>query len=176
MLEIRSIVVCRDCRVTWAPDAAPTCTDVGHRHIPWEVHLHRTPVTLPDGTTIVAVSFDAEDPHGRVDGPPAFGLYLDERWQPPWAHDHVDWPDFGIPSEVDALRLALRSVLDRARSGERVELGCLGAHGRTGTALGCLAVLTGVPAAEAVAWVRETYCDQAIETPAQAEFVAAFLP
>jgi protein-tyrosine phosphatase len=74
------------------------------------------------------------------------------------------------------LEAALRSLLDRARDGQRVELGCLGGHGRTGTALACLAVMTGTPPHEAVALVRGTYCDRAIESPSQEEFVAKFTP
>jgi hypothetical protein len=52
--------------------------------------------------------------------------------------------------------VALRSVLDRARAGEQVEVGCLGGHGRTGTA---------------VAWVRASYCQKAVETAAQEAFI-----
>lgn len=62
-------------------------------------------------------------------------------------------------------------MLDRARTGEQVELGCIGGHGRTGTALACLAVLTGCPASEAVAWVRASYCQKAVETAGQEAFV-----
>jgi hypothetical protein len=51
---------------------------------------------LPDGTEVTAVSFDAADPYIR-EQPPDYGLYLDHKWQPPWAHDHLDWPDFGVP-------------------------------------------------------------------------------
>jgi protein-tyrosine phosphatase len=64
-------------------------------------------------------------------------------------------------------------VRDRARAGQRVEIGCLGGHGRTGTALACLAVLSGEPANQAVAWVRTNYCSNAIETPEQAAFVSS---
>jgi protein-tyrosine phosphatase len=129
-------------------------------------------VVLPDGTTITAVSFDPGDPYGRDDRPD-YGLYLDPRWQPPWPHDHVDWPDFGVPEET-AITNALLSLLARARAGERVEVGCAGGHGRTGTAVGCLAVLTGCASGEAVAWVREHYCAKAVETPGQEAFVARF--
>jgi hypothetical protein len=136
-------------------------------------HVHRTPVTLIDGTDVVGVTFVADDAYGR-DTAPTFGLYLDERWSPPWSHVHVDWPDFGLPPDTEALRAALQDVLHRARRNERVELGCWGGHGRTGTALACLAVLAGTPASEAVAWVRENYCEHAVETPAQEAFVLTF--
>ncbi|HKE75437.1 MAG TPA: hypothetical protein VKB57_17570, partial [Acidimicrobiales bacterium] len=72
------------------------------------------------------------------------------------------------------LAAGLGDVLARARAGERVEIGCLGGHGRTGTALACLAVLCGHRAGDAVAWVRAAYCPGAVETDEQAAFVAAF--
>jgi hypothetical protein len=133
-------------------------------------HSHRSAIQLPDGTTVVAVSFDADDPYGREHAPD-FGLYLDARWDPPWDHAHLDWPDFGLPTNEAAAVSALTAVLGRARAGERVELGCLGGHGRTGTALACLVVLAGHPQADAVAWVRTNYCPDAVETAEQERFV-----
>ncbi|AXY53304.1 protein-tyrosine phosphatase [Rhodococcus ruber] len=57
---------------------------------------------------------------------------------------------------------------------ERVEVACGGGHGRTGTAPACLAILDGVPPADAVAYVREHYSRRAVDTPGQRRFVAAF--
>jgi hypothetical protein len=140
-----------------------------------ERHVHRTPVVLGDGTTVAGVTYLGDAPYTR-DDEPSFGLYLDDRWDPPWPHAHVRWPDFGLPSDPAALRSALGELLDRARAGAVVEIGCLGGHGRTGTALACLAILTGTPPSEAVAWVRERYCERAVETDDQAQFVAGFEP
>jgi hypothetical protein len=135
-------------------------------------HAHRDLVTLADGTSVVGVRFLVDHPYRR-DRAPTFGLYLDERWAPPWDHAHLPWVDFGVP-DADELRVALQDLLDRSRRGEHVEVGCLGGHGRTGTALACLAVLTGTPPGDAVAWVRATYCEKAVETNEQSAFVAAF--
>jgi len=55
-----------------------------------------------------------------------------------------------------------------------VEIACAGGHGRTGTALACLAVLDGVPSREAVRYVRAHYAARAVETPGQRRFVARF--
>jgi hypothetical protein len=129
-------------------------------------HVHLDSVNLPDGTTVVAVSFN---PAYERDGVPDFGLYLDERWDPPWPHAHVDWPDFGLPNDADAFVAALEELLARARRGEVVEIGCLGGHGRTGTALACLAVLAGA-VGDPVDWIRATYCERAVETPEQEAF------
>jgi hypothetical protein len=140
---------------------------------PPQVHVHRSAVELADGTSVTAVSFVGDDPYTR-DPAPHFGLYLDTRWDPPWSHQHAAWPDFGVPGDAGALRAALLQLLDRARAGDRVEIGCLGGHGRTGTALACLAVLTGTPADQAVDWVRARYCPKAVETDAQRAFVESF--
>jgi hypothetical protein len=160
--------------VYWYADGeSPRCSNGDHNHQQFQVHRHRTHVTLADGTAVSAVSFDAGDPYGR-DERPDYGLYLDERWQPPWPHDHVDWPDLGVPVDAGSLMRALRLVHEGARAGDHVEIGCLGGHGRTGTALACLAILSGCPPVDVIAWVRSAYCSQAIETPEQEAFVMDF--
>jgi hypothetical protein len=171
--DITVVVVCPECRTFWPEGGEPACADPDHDRRRHEMHRHRTPVRLPDGTEVTAVSYDEADPYAR-DRPPDFGLYLDGRWRPPWPHSHVAWPDFGVPADAADLAAGLGDVLARARAGERVEIGCLGAHGRTGTALACLAVLCGHPPGDAVAWVRAAHCPRAVETEDQAAFVAAF--
>jgi hypothetical protein len=171
VVEIRAVVACRECGVFWHLDGEPArCTDPGHEHRQFEMHRHRDLVMMADGTEVTAVSFDATDPYSRAQ-PPGFGLYLDDRWQPPWPHEVIDWPDFGVPDDPTPVVAALRTLRKRARAGEHVDMGCLGGHGRTGTALACLAVLCGHPADDAVAWVRREYCDRAVETDAQEAFV-----
>ena len=83
------------------------------------------------------------------------------------------WRDFALPGDPALLRTVLVEAL--ARSGdERVEVACRGGSGRTGTALACLAVLDGVPADEAVDFVRAHYRPHTVETKAQAAFVLRF--
>ncbi len=135
-------------------------------------HVHRTAVEFADCTSVFGVSFVSDDPYRR-DTPPAFGLYLDERWDPPWPHEHLAWQDFGVPDR-DELTASLERLLARARDGDLVEVGCLGGHGRTGTALACLAVLTGAPPDGAVDWIRANYCPDAVETPDQRAFVESY--
>ena len=47
--------------------------------------------------------------------------------------------------------------------GERVEIGCHGGRGRTGTVLACMATLAGIRAEDAVEWVRANYHRDAVE-------------
>lgn len=110
----------------------------------------------------------------RPDGPdPAFGVYLLGKPPPamPWESHWIRWPDFRLPADEVGLRRTLAEARQRAAE-ERVEIACAGGHGRTGTALACLAILDGVPAGEAVAFVREHYNSRAVETPGQRRFVA----
>jgi Swiss Army Knife protein, DSP-PTPase phosphatase domain len=112
--------------------------------------------------------------HPMPDGPsPSFGVYLLGRRPPafPWESRWIRWPDFRLPAgEADVLP-TLTEAWERAAA-ERVEIACQGGHGRTGTALACLAILDGVPGPEAVAFVREHYARHAVETPAQRRYVA----
>jgi endonuclease len=108
---------------------------------------------------------------------PDLGLYLLGH-EPPavgWEARWIRWPDFGLPSDPAAAEEALREAWARAET-ERVEVACAGGHGRTGTALACLAVLDGVPRREAVRYVRARYAARAVETPGQRRFVARFPP
>jgi protein-tyrosine phosphatase len=111
------------------------------------------------------------------DGPePTFGVYLLGEQPPPVAWDMrwVKWPDFRLPRDGDDAADALREAWRRAES-ERVEIGCAGGRGRTGTGLACIAVLDGVPADEAVGYIREHYHPRAVETPWQRRYVKRFL-
>jgi hypothetical protein len=174
VVDTRTVVVCAQCEVHWhADDVAAKCNDPDHDHQHFALHLHRSVVVLPDKTEVIAVSLDARDPYAREQAPD-FGLYLDSQWDPPWPHNHLEWPDFGVPADPAPVVSALRSLLERARGGEQVEVGCLGGHGRTGTALACAAVLCGLPSADAVAWVRGNYCEKAVESAQQEAFVAGF--
>jgi hypothetical protein len=173
VVEVRWIVACTECGLYWHKDLEPAkCRNDDHKHRVFETHRHLSLVVLPDGTQLTAASFDPTAPYSRPRDPD-YGVYLDSRWNPPWDHGYIDWPDFGVPASTEAVVEALETVLERARSGQKIELGCLGGHGRTGTALACLAILTGHPANDAVAWVRSNYCTKAVETPEQAAFIAA---
>ena len=91
----------------------------------------------------------------------------------PWPYRWVRWRDFGLPSDVQAARETLLDAWARSAD-ERVEVACGGGRGRTGTALACLAIVDGVPASDAVRYVRQHYNGRAVETPWQRRFAARF--
>jgi Protein-tyrosine phosphatase len=128
-------------------------------------------VVFPDGTAVDACGLrDRRAEASDRD----FGLYMDPRWAPTWPAELIEWEDFGVPADPQRAAAQIRGAFERACSGERVEVGCAGGLGRTGTVLACMAVLAGVPSTEAVAWVRATYDARAVETPQQEEFVRSF--
>ncbi len=158
----------------------------------------REPLTPPEASTVdqVAELWDSRTagvfdlPSGRLvrgralrkpipAGPlPRFGLYLQARpfttafaWPSRW----LRWPDFGLPHDAEDARAAVGEVWERARL-ERVEVACQGGLGRTGTVLACLAVLDGVPAPDAVRYVRRHYRPGAVETPGQRAYASRFQP
>lgn len=128
-------------------------------------------VRFPDGTVVRALALSerkAEDPDR------GYGLYFDPKWRPSWEADLVDWEDFGLPGDFDRAAEQIRQAFLRAKRGDRVEIGCIGGLGRTGTALACMAILAGVPADHAVPWVRFNYNAHAVENHAQAQWVHWF--
>ncbi|KUL63104.1 MULTISPECIES: protein-tyrosine phosphatase family protein [unclassified Streptomyces] len=127
---------------------------------------------LPSGRLVRGRGLRRALPEGAV---PGFGVYLlgKEPAPLPWEHVWLRWPDFRLPSDRARARDVLRDAWSRAE-GERVEVACEGGRGRTGTALACIAVLDGVPAAEAVAYVRQGYDRRAVETPWQRRYVERF--
>jgi protein-tyrosine phosphatase len=131
-------------------------------------------IVMPDGTRFRGRGLRRAEPEGED---PTFALYLlgappsppQKRWETTW----LDWPDFRLPRHPAEAVAALRDAHRRGAFG-RVEIACGGGKGRTGTALSCIAVLAGVPAADAVAFVRASYDRCAVESPFQRRFVRRF--
>lgn len=127
---------------------------------------------LPSGRLIRGRSLRGGLPPGPL---PTFAVYLAGKAPPgtPWEYRWLRWPDFWLPTD----RLYAKNVLVEAWArapNERVEIACGSGRGRTGTALTCLAVIDGVPADQAVAFVRRHYHNRAVETPWQRRYAERF--
>jgi protein-tyrosine phosphatase len=127
---------------------------------------------LPSGRLVRGRALRRPLPPGPA---PTFALYLLGRAPEPvpWEARWLRWPDFSLPADRTDAEAALREAWTRAPQ-ERVEVACGGGKGRTGTALACIAVFDGIPAREAVAYVREHFAPHAVETPWQRRYVRSF--
>lgn len=127
-------------------------------------------VRFPSGARIRGRSLATEPVYD-----PEVGIYLAacRPGETPWPAAWIRWPDFWLPDDPEALADALWQGLRRAHD-ERVEIGCRGGLGRTGTALACAAVMDGVDPEIAVDFVRRQYHAHAAETPWQRAFVRRF--
>jgi protein-tyrosine phosphatase len=105
---------------------------------------------------------------------PDFGLYADYVWKNESRNEYINWPDFKSPLFPDVAVQQILDALDRAET-SMVEIGCIGAHGRTGTILACMAsAKLGIDSLEAIDFVRSNYCHHAIETSSQEMFIEYF--
>lgn len=110
----------------------------------------------------------------KIAGPLALSNLAQYR---PYTVVKVDWPDMSTPSVdgrfwdallADMLEISGKEPLD-------VLVMCAGGHGRTGTALAIIVDLLGyVPVGtDPVVWVRERYCQEAVETASQLRYIEA---
>ncbi|MEU7784361.1 MULTISPECIES: protein-tyrosine phosphatase family protein [unclassified Amycolatopsis] len=134
-------------------------------------------VRFPDGVEVRGRGLGRP----RPDEPePDYGLYLGTNRLRrkhgggiTWPQEWITWPDFLLPLDRTDAIAKIKALHERAGV-ETVEVACYGGAGRTGTVMACLAVLSGVPAEDAVAWVRANYHERAVETPWQRGWVKSF--
>ncbi|WP_261561871.1 protein-tyrosine phosphatase family protein [Frankia tisae] len=138
----------------------------------------RGAILLPDGGWIRPRGLRHPPPSGPS---PERGLYLGgarlrrrHDGMLTWPHEWVEWPDFLLPRDPVATAARIRTLHAHTRTSGRIEIACGGGVGRTGTVLACLAVLAGLPPADAVAWTRAHHHPRAIETPWQRRWVHRF--
>jgi len=85
----------------------------------------------------------------------------------------VPWPDFGIPLVRPTFWEALHNFIKKKGWGA-VCFHCEAGHGRTGTALSAMLVaIQGYTPTEAVWHVRTHYCEEAVETHEQCDYLRA---
>ena len=126
-------------------------------------------LTLPSGRVVRGGPLVGRRPPGWE---PDLAVQLSwRRPRPPaWDREWIRWPDFRSPSDPRTALEVLRRAWERAAD-ERVEIGCRGGVGRTGTALAALVVLEGRRPEQAISWVRDGYHLRAVEMPSQWRFL-----
>lgn len=142
-----------------------------------------TPFVLPSGVTMYATSeYDAWHKANAARPVPDVSVYMTNGYEPKRMSYYLPWTDYGLPETPDEDVLdAAAILLAAAYQGKRAETGCMGGHGRTGSLLAIVVLLddyeSGRPVRsgpEAVAYVREHHCDQAVEGKRQADYIAWF--
>jgi hypothetical protein len=85
----------------------------------------------------------------------------------------INWPDMSIPAIDRDGWLRVARVLSNLR--RPLFVGCGAGHGRTGTALVIIGCLLGqIPKkADPVVWIRDHYCENAVETTSQIKYIEA---
>jgi hypothetical protein len=152
--------------------------DVQQEFVPQCSHS-MVPVKLTNQVTVYASSSRLDNNGDGTKGATAM-LYLDRSWlfngqllvnTKPMGIDtrpmaYCLWPDaqaIPIPEFKELLDWAGVQVA----SGQKLMVGCVGGHGRTGTVLAGLAIRLGMPAKKAIEFIRKEYCNRAIETKEQ---------
>lgn len=129
---------------------------------------------LPTGETMRASAW-SDVPWDRT--LPDVGIYLDPAWYPADVFGYaIGWNDFGTPTmpDADVIRTAVHAY-QHVQYGETVEVGCLGAHGRTGSflAIMCVVATNGrMSGRKAVQYVRDNHCKLAVENVKQEAYVS----
>jgi len=85
----------------------------------------------------------------------------------------LDWPDMGVLS-IEDLKPVVNHLALALQIDQRIEIGCIGGHGRTGTMMALIMVQLGCKPGNAIKTIRKDYCDSAIETKKQEDLIKAF--
>lgn len=88
----------------------------------------------------------------------------------------IDWPDYNVPSNLSR-EWWLAFVEDCVSKGVKsISTQCMGGHGRTGVQLCILAHMLGATAQSdaysLIKWVRERFCEHAVEAKCQQDYIA----
>lgn len=78
--------------------------------------------------------------------------------------------DGGVPKSKELFDQLITYLLKARDTKQKVYMGCIGGHGRTGLVLAVL-VKEILGEEDAITWVRKNYCQRAVETTAQVEWL-----
>lgn len=93
-------------------------------------------------------------------------------WQEGYSFKYLI-PDMRAPSNPKEFKELINWLVKQIRCANKVHIGCIGGHGRTGTVLVALvAVMTDTK--DAIAYVRKHYCAKAVESQEQVDFLVKY--
>lgn len=92
----------------------------------------------------------------------------------PWAKQteevYYHITDMQPPSDAKSFKQMIAWAAEQLKAGKKVHVGCIGGHGRTGTFLAALVThMTGE--LDSITYVRKHYCQKAVETQGQIDFL-----
>ena len=111
-------------------------------------------------------------PFDQYPGKPYFGVIVRAEKVPDNYDVHLPIRDFDVPHDEKYVILALKRTITAILDDEPVYIGCMGGWGRTGLFMALLCKVFGCT--DPIEQVRETYHPHAVETKAQAKYVADF--
>ena len=85
----------------------------------------------------------------------------------------VNWSDMGVVPLTDFSEI-VAWCMTQIKHGEKLDIACVGGHGRTGTLLAGILVFQNYTADEAIDKVRKEHCNRAIETVAQEQLIKQY--
>lgn len=94
----------------------------------------------------------------------------------PWSENkvvciHMPVTDYMAPKDPKLFIAMVEWVVGRLAEGKTVHMGCMAGHGRTGVGLAAV-VSVADGNKDAIRWVRENYCDRAVESHDQVDFLS----
>lgn len=78
--------------------------------------------------------------------------------------------DMSTPDDPEQFKKLITWLSGQVSAGKKVHIGCIGGHGRTGMVLSAL-YFTMTGEADAITLVRQKYCQKAVETQSQVDFL-----
>jgi len=85
----------------------------------------------------------------------------------------INWSDMGVLPLTDFSEI-VAWCMTQIKHGEKLDIACVGGHGRTGTLLAGILVFQNYTADEAIEKVRKEHCNRAIETVAQEQLIKQY--
>ena len=154
----------------WSKGATTLGGGAGYKHQCYRTHK---PLKLQSGYTVYGGScsdpvVQDADIYVGLDG--SMG---DHPSMLPWTKPQGVYyriPDMQVPTNPETFKKLILWLVKALKDGKKVHVGCIGGHGRTGMVLSALVKeLDGE--VDAIEYVRKHYCDSAVETSSQVDFL-----